>query len=478
MLTSPPMVNLSAPEATGDMLAALGRLDGIRSAWAGGDEGLTALDQYYAGKQPLRYMSTDLQRDLGDAVTQLVINWPQMVADSHAERHVVTGFVYPSSGGSPSVSSETLWAWWQANDMDGRSNMAQLDAIALSRAALLVGPPVKGDDTPSITAESAFDVAWVRDPRTGLVSRGLKAWADVDDAGISTEWRNLYVPGRRITLRKTERGWVVDQDVELGGDVLPLVPMPNRPRLKGLGQDGRSEFVPIIPLANAANKMATDMMISGEFHAMPRRWVFGLKASDFKDPATGQVKNVWSVIKGRLWANENPNVKVGQFEESSLSNFHDTIKLLARLTAQLSGLPTDYMSFESVNPPSADALRASERRMVKRCEDQQIAFSEAYEQAMRLAIFFGTQKHDPAARLLTTDWRDPGTPTKAQVTDATVKAVTTRGADGRPLVPTEQGRIDMGYTPQQRETMKGMEDEARRADPMLSILNGSAGAAG
>ena len=188
---------------------------------------------------------------------------------------------------------------------------------------------------------------------------------------------------------------------------------------------------------------------------------------------------MWSVIKGRLWATEkNPkDVSVGQFPESSLTNFHDTIKLLARLTAQLTGLPSDYMSFESVNPPSADALRASERRMVKKCEDQQVSFGGSYETAMRHAIRFATGKYDPSALMLETDWRDPGTPTTAQVTDAAVKKVTTTGADGRPLVPTEQGRIDLGYTPQQRDDMARMEAAALNLDPdqvaIMALLNGA-----
>lgn len=445
---------------TSAILKAVGDLDAIRSSWRTSPYGLNECEKYYAGEQPLAYMSKELERDLGGQVTQLVINWPLMVADAFAERHVLTGFNYPSAG-QASVSADTLWLWWQTNNMDEQANMAQLDAIALSKAALLVGP---GDgDIPLITAESAMDVAWIRDPRTGMVVRGSKAWIDLE----GVEWRTLYLPGRRLVLRRGGQGWVIDRD-DASSEHVPLVPLVNRPRLKA--RDGQSEFRPIIPLANAANKMATDMMVSGEFHAMPRRWVFGLKASDFKNP-DGSVKNVWSVIKGRLWATEkNPkDVQVGQFQESSLSNFHETIKLLAQVASQLAALPYDYMTFESVNPPSADSLRAAERRMVKKCEDQQISFGGAYETAMRHAIRFATGSYDDSALMLESNWRDPGTPTTAQVTDAVVKKVTTKGADNRPLVPTEQGRIDLGYTPQQRADMARWEAEASAADPELNL---------
>jgi len=457
-------------------LTILGNLEGVRANWIMGDLGLLVCEQYYTGTQPLQYMSKDLEKDLGETVTQLVINWPQMVADAYAERHVCTGFRYPSTDAGAAVSGDELWQWWQANNMDEQANMAQVDAISLSKAALLVGPAV-GSGAPVITAESAFDVAWIRDPRSGMVIRGLKAWSEMLDDRTTIQWRNIYLPGRRITLRTAPGGggWYVDQDVK-STEFVPLVPLVNRPRLKQ--REGRTEFAPIIPVANAANKMATDMMVSGEFHAMPRRWVFGLKATDFKNP-DGTTKNAWSVIKGRLWATEKKpsEVSVGQFTESSLTNFHDTIKLLARLTAQLSGMPSDYMSFDSVNPPSADALRASERRMVKKCEDQQVSFGGSYETALRHAIRFATGKYDNAAMMLETSWRDPGTPTTAQVTDAAVKKVTTKGADGRPLVPTEQGRIDLGYTPQERDDMVQMEARALNLDPdevaLMALLDGA-----
>ena len=41
------------------------------------------------------------------------------------------------------------------------------------------------------------------------------------------------------------------------------------------GSHAEAEIEAIIGLADAANKMATDMMVSGEYHAMPRRWAFG-----------------------------------------------------------------------------------------------------------------------------------------------------------------------------------------------------------
>ena len=228
-----------------------------------------------------------------------------------------------------------------------------------------------------------------------------------------------------------------------------MVPLVNRPRTKY--RDGRSEFASIIGLADAANKMATDMMISAEYHAMPRRWAFGLKRDDFVD-ANGNKKSAWAFTKGRLWANENKDVKVGQFPEADLKNFHDSIRLLAQLASQLLALPDDYMSFTSDNPPSADALRAAESRMVKRVERKHTSFGGTWEEVMRLTQRVKTGAFDPDARAFETVWRDPSTPTVAQKADAAVKLF----AAG--VTPLEQTRIDLGYTPAQRSEMRRMDD--------------------
>ncbi|MBM4490607.1 phage portal protein [Rhodococcus hoagii] len=106
----------------------------------------------------------------------------------------------------------------------------------------------------------------------------MKKWKDEDDVAHAL----VFTPMETQEFVSKSGKWVAGdfQDKHNFG-VVPVFPLVNRPRI--LRPDGRSEFVDIIPLADAANKMATDMMVSGEFHAMPRRWAFGLKQSDFVD---------------------------------------------------------------------------------------------------------------------------------------------------------------------------------------------------
>jgi hypothetical protein len=246
-----------------------------------------------------------------------------------------------------------------------------------------------------------------------------------------------------------------DRDEHKLGEV-PVVPLVNRGRI--MKPNGVSEISNVLPLSDAACKIATDMMVSAEFHAVPRRVAFGVNEEDFVDQNGNQVSK-WSRIAGRIWAmtkkrGGDDGADVVQFPEAQLSNFHSTIELLARLVGGLSGLPPHFLGLDTNNPPSADAIRSAETRLVKRAERRQRAFGGSYEQMNRLILRFRDGDWDPRALSLETLWRDPSTPTFAQKADAIVKLVQAG------VLPVEQGREDLGYTAVQRQRMQQMDRDA------------------
>jgi len=409
---------------------------------------LRLMDSYYEGTQPLSYLAPEIQSELSDRMRQLVINWPQLVVDALDERLDVEGFRYADS----ETTADDLWSVWQASDMDEGSQQAHVDALALKRSYVIVGANEDDESTPIVTAESALEVFAERDPRTRQVTAAVKRWDEPAAAGVApVKWAQLYLPAMRCTFEQQKGAWVeVDRDEHDLGQVL-VVPLANRPRLRHL--DGTSELRSVIPISDAACKIASDMMVSAEFHAMPRRWATGMSRDDFADE-NGQPLGAMSSLAGRLWANESTEVKFGQFPEAQLSNFHETINVLARLVAALTGLPPAFLGLATDQPPSADAIRASEARLVKRAERRQRAFGEAWERVMRLVLLVRDGELDPRTRKLETVWRDPSTPTFAQKADAVVKL----HASG--ILPTEQAWEDLGYSAVQRDRMRGMQDDA------------------
>ncbi len=414
---------------------------------------LQRYDAYYEGEQPLRYMAPALMNDLGERLTQLVINWPRLGAEAYENRLDIEGFRYKGDA----EADDVLWDVWQSNNGDEQAQQAHLESLVLGRSYAIVGAGDDEGDPPVISVEHPFQVVAIRDPRTRLVSAALKRWQEDD----RSQWAVLYLPESTTTYTRVNREWTQvgpRDDHELGR--VPVVPLVNRPRM--LRPDGLSEFHDVIPIADAANKMATDMMVSGEYHAMPRRWVFGMKEEDFVDEQ-GRPLSTWSSIAGNLWASENTDVKVGQFPEADLAVFHNTIRQLAQVASQLLALPPHYMSFSTDNPASADAIRSSETQLVKRVERKHTFLGGAWEDVNRLVLRIMTGAWDEQARAMETLWRDPSTPTVAQTADAVVK-LTQVG-----ILPLEYGRERLGYTPEERRRMAEM-DTTAQADPTLERI--------
>jgi hypothetical protein len=343
--------------------------------------------------------------------------------------------------------------------LDEQSQQAHLDSLALGRSYAIVGSADSDDDIPIVTVESPFQVFAERDPRTRQVTAAVKRWQE-GEGEDAVQRATLYLPDSTESFAFA-KAWKSTGKADVHGlGRVPVVPLVNKPRI--MRPDGVSEFLDVIPIADAANKMATDMMVSGEYHAMPRRWVSGLKASDFVD-ASGNPINVWSRDAGRLWASESSETKMGQFQESDLAVFHNTIKLLAQIASQMLALPPHYLSFVGDNPASADAIRSSETQLVKRVERKHTYLGGAWEDVQRLVLRFQSGKWDDEARGLETVWRDPSTPTIAQKADAVVKLVQTG------VLPIEQAREDLGYSSEQRKRMLEMDDRAK-SNPDIANL--------
>ncbi|MGW7359461.1 phage portal protein [Streptomyces sp. NPDC054802] len=436
---------------------------------------LKLMDSYYEGEQPLSYLAPELQAEMDERIRQVVINWPQLVVDSLEERLDVEGFRFPEEA----EADAELWRIWQANRLDSQSHQGHLDAFIARRSYVIVGAREDDPATPLITVESALDVYAEHDPRTGEVAAAVKRWCVEHEGRSPTDYATLYLPDSTSWWVKDSAGvWVEDPDQERDDHELgevPVVPLANKARLKKPG--GVSELKAVIPLSDAACKIATDMMVSAEYHATPRRVAFGFGEEDFQDQQ-GRPVSAFSRIIGRVWATErrrgsgdDGGADVLQFPEAQLKNFHDTLNQLAKLVASLAGLPPHFLGYSTENPASADAIRSSESRLVKRAERRQREWGESWERVMRLVLRIRDGAWDPRVLSLETIWRDASTPTVAQKADAAVKLHTAK------IVPLRQTREDMGYTQAQIARMEE-QDEAAASSVMQRILAGDLSALG
>lgn len=422
---------------------------------------LRLLNDYYEGRQALSYMHPQLLAEVGDRLRPVILNWPRLVADSMEERLDREGFRLPGEDGADAELERV----WQANDLDEWSQQGHLDALVMRRAFVAVGSNEEDADTPLVTVESPLQMFCEVDPRTRQPAAAIKRFSSESperDAAQFADFTTLYLPNSTHWFERgrSAQGWVeYDRDEHRLG-AIPVSPLVNRPRL--LAPYGTSELADIIPISDAACKIATDMMVSAEFHAMPRRWALGFDEDDFRDEE-GNALNSWEVIAGRVWRSaktkRDDGAEVGQFAEAELRNFHETIKLLAQTVQSLGALTATDMGFVSDNPASADAIRSAETRKVKRAERKQRSFGGTWERTARLINRFQTAEWDPAYRQVETLWRDPATPTFGQKADAVVKL--TQGE--RPVIPIESAWDDLGYSQGRQNRMRELFDaEASR----------------
>lgn len=402
-------------------------------------------DLYFEGEQPLKFLAPVLQQELGYRLSPIVLNLALFAVDVYDNRLDIEGFRV----GRGAEADDDLWDVWQENDGPDLSQQAHREGLALGRAYATVGPGETDEDAPIITIESAFDAIHEDDPKTKRVRHGIKKWTDLD----KVRWMTFHHLNGWVTWRFERGEWrEVDREDDNGNNLCSLVPLMNDPRVLGRNRPGkfdqrlgRSVFHPIISPLDALNKMASDMMVSGEFHALPRRWGTGLAEEDFVDEQ-GKALDTYSMIAGRMWGTSSEKAKFGQFPEANLSNFHETIKLLMQIVSMQLGLPAHYLLFKGDNPPSEGSILASESQLIKRSERKQRTLSTRWEQVQRLVLMNMGRGDEARPKQIETIWRDPSTPTVAQKADAIMKLVTTKDSTGRSILPIEQARKDLGYT--------------------------------
>jgi hypothetical protein len=421
------------------------------------------------------YNGTRVLRDLGISTPpqmrklKVVAGWPGIVVDTLEERLDLLGWqTSEADDDGDELGLRTLFA---SNYLDTEASMGHLDALIYGIAFVVVGLDAT---EPVITVESPHLVTVLWDTRRRVPEAAIVA--EPNPGAVAPVRVNVYLPGRRYLVERTEASshlWqVVDREV-YPGDVIPVVPLVNRPHASAF--QGRSEIThPVRYLTDAAVRTLLGAEVNREFYAAPQRWAMGASEDSFIS-TDGDRMGQWQAIMGRVWAierDEDGNLPaVGQFNPSSPAPFIEQIKLYAQLLAAQAGMPAAYLGFVTENPSSADAIRAGEARLVKRAERRQASFGQAWNRVARLALLLRDGELDPdVAASIRCRWRDAATPTRAAAADEASKLV------GAGILPADsQVTMDrIGLSPGEQDRVLA---ERRRtlADQTRAALLGPAG---
>jgi hypothetical protein len=429
------------------------------------DRTMTVLDRYYEGTQPLVFMPPEVRAQVGDRIPAVNVNWPRAIVDSVQRRCRVDGFRLGTGG----AVDAGLWNLWTSSRMPMWARMNHVDALVHGRAFVSVWTDQRG--RPRIAPESAHQVAVAYEPGGSEVVAAVKRYADGDRRVVllylPEQVRRYSAPAAALAVPGIRSQWRLEEVLPNPLGAVPIVPLVNRPRILNL--DGESEITDVLSLTDAVAKTSTDMMVTSEFHAAPRRWATGIEIPDGpnRERMQAETRAYWDQsTKDKTWL-AGPGITFGQFAEASLTNFTEAIRLFTTQIAAIAGLPPHYLGINTDNPASADAIRSAESTLVQRAREKHETWGAAYADVMRLAVAVRDGRTFEEVRdetpTLETSWQDPETRTKAQDADAAVKL------HAEKIIDTVEAQEQCGISPMRREAIAARNAEAADAAATADI---------
>jgi hypothetical protein len=392
-------------------------------------------DDYYRGVHRLKFASDEFQSYFSKRYARFSDNWTQTVADAPTERLEVIG-VRPADSGR--AGDDELWSVWLDNEADALSDLAWLDAIVAKRTYALVW----GDNPTRITWEHPSQAIVDYDPETRARRAGLKVWADDE-----WEFATLYLPDQVWKFRRrkmTDRHKRLLDGVyqssfvgsweprEVTGEpwplpnpfgVVPLVEMPNRPRLLG---EPMSDVAGTIAMQDAINLLWAYLFNAADYASFPQRVITGAERpmvpvlnSDGQQIGERPVDLEKFAVNRVVWL-EDPNAKIGEWSAANLEAYTGVIERAVGHIAAQTRTPAHYLLLGGgISNVSGDTMKALETGLVKRTGEKTEHFGRGVKEIFRLvALAQGDTKKALAVARGDVLWKDVETRSEAQMVDA------------------------------------------------------------
>lgn len=413
---------------------------------------IATYDAYYDGQHPLEFASDKFRATFGGLFDEFADNWCQVVADAPEERLNVIGFRF---GDDPKADQDAN-RFWQDNQMDAQSQLGHTEALVNEEASVLVWPDAGDAGRPRMWVEHPSQMAVAVDnSRTRVRLAAVKIWDDEWGGGT---FATVYLPDGIYKFKKVKRTTSTQLVVvtygqgedewaprEVDGETWPLknplgtvpvVPLPNRPRLL---KPPVSEIRNVIPLQNVVNKLITDMLVASELGAMPARWIAGWELPRDKETNQPIPPKVTDYLN-RFLTLEDSSARAGTFSQAQLDMFVKAIEMIVQHIAAQTRTPRHYL-IQHGQEPSGDSIKGAETGLVRKTQRKQFHLGEGWEEAVRLCF---AVIGDPRATIpnAETIWRDAETRSASEHIDSVQK----KAALG---VPPQQLWEDAGYTPEQ-----------------------------
>lgn len=427
---------------------------------------------YYDGKAPLKDLGIALPSKAKDI--KAVVGWPEIVVDALAERLEWQGWI--STGQDISDLSRVF----RDNDLDIEFAKATLDALVTGVGFLEVSAGGEGEPDVMIDAVPSSQATFKWDSRLNRMEAGL-----IQKTGANGEiYTTLHLVDRVVSVVKSRGDTVVDR-VEHDWGRCGLIRVPNRVRAGD--HHGTSEISSAIEYyTDHGIRTILGMEFNREYYTTPQRYLLNVTGEQLgldEDASESEIIELgWKVAQNKALLvppgdPDDPgaaNIEAGEFQPASPAPYIDELRMLSQLVSAQSGVPATYLGFTHDNPPSADAIRASEARLVKRAELRQMLLNPVLRKDLAYvcqSILDGAPADLSFIASLDVKWRDASTPTLAATMDAMVKAAQAGIVSGQSSVVWSK----IGFTESEQAMMRHeMQQQAsvQRASLLATAASG------
>lgn len=427
---------------------------------------------YYEGKNALKDLNIALPAVASSI--RAVVGWPEIVVDSLAERLEWQGWI------SPKADISELDQVFAENDLASEFAKATLESLVTGMGFLEVSAGGNGEPTIIIDAVTAGEATYMWDDRLNRMAAGY-----IEKTGENGEkYQTLHLPDRVISIitdpHEAEKETVC---VKHGWGRCGLIRIPNRSRA---GKDaGASEITTAIEYyTDHGVRTVLGMEFNREYYTTPQRYLlnatFDQLGLDEDATESDLIQMGWKVAMSKALVvppgdpdDGLPNITAGQFQASPPTPYIEELKMMAQLVSAQSGVPVSYLGFASDNPPSADSIRATESRLVRRTELRQLAFGRPLCRDLAYvckAILDGRPPEWEFIASLEAKWLAAATPTLSATMDAMTKAVAAEITPKHSSVVW--GRV--GFSPTEQEIMRKELAEQSATQRATALAGGAA----
>ena len=298
-----------------------------------------------------------------------------------------------------------VWGAWQANKMDARQSGIHRATFGYGVAYATVLP---GDPEPVIRGVS---------PRMGTAIYGedpdWPLWfLECADNGLWKLWDDVAIyfvqfdsTGKKDTkfIERREHGlgvtpvvrYLDEQDLDDDDEVEPEYGMATTyPPTRG-------QIAPLIPLQDQIDLTTFGLQIAQHYTGFRQRYIIGWTAESEQETLKVGASRIVALAAEN--ADENKDIKVGDFAQTELRGFIESREASLRHVATLSQTPVSEVIGDLANPPSAEALVAIDMGRERKVGERKTGLGESHEQLFGLVAL---AKGEPFPDDAEVQWRD------------------------------------------------------------------------